>query len=166
MLCEKCGKNNATTHIRSVVNGVVVEKNLCGYCAAGEGYGSWSDNSLTQMLASMLGDVLSANSPSKLKCSCCGVDFSYVAESGKAGCPECYKTFYNQLLPYLKRVHGSTKHSGKIPNRAPLAVVETQDSVDSLKTKLAQLIAEENFEEAAIVRDKIRDLEASNNELV
>ena len=53
MICEKCGKNNATTHIRSVVNGVVVEKNLCGYCAAKEGYSNLSDNSLTQMLASV-----------------------------------------------------------------------------------------------------------------
>ena len=162
MLCEKCGKNNATTHIRSVVNGVVVEKNLCGYCAASEGYGSLGDNSLTQMLASMLGDVLSVGSVAKTKCPCCSVDFSYIAESGKAGCPECYKTFYEQLLPYLKRVHGSTKHSGKIPNRAPLAIVEKEDTVSSLKSRLASLIAEENFEEAALVRDKIRELEGTD----
>lgn len=28
MLCDKCGKNNATTHIKQIINGVVTERNL------------------------------------------------------------------------------------------------------------------------------------------
>ncbi len=160
MLCEKCGKNNATTHIRSVVNGVVTEKNLCGYCAASEGYTNLQNNSLAQMLSSMFGDVLAVNSKAAaVRCSCCNATFSDIAESGKVGCPECYKTFYNELLPYLKRVHGSTKHAGKIPNRAPLAVTVSEDTVESLRLKLNQLVREENYEEAAVIRDKIKKLE-------
>ena len=164
MICEKCGKNNATTHIRSVVNGVVVEKNLCGYCAAKEGYSNLSDNSLTQMLASVFGDVLAAGSPAvKLRCPCCGAAFSDIAESGKVGCSECYQTFYDELLPYLKRVHGSTKHNGRIPNKAPLAVTTNEETVDALKSYLSKLVADEKFEEAAIVRDKIKKLEKEEN---
>ncbi len=163
MLCEKCGKNHATTHIRSVVNGVITERNLCGYCAATEGYNDLSHNSLGEMLASMFGDVLSSGSLSaKLRCSCCGASFSDIAESGRVGCSECYKTFYDQLLPYLKRVHGSTKHAGKIPNRAPLIVRPAEETVDSLRMKLNELIRQENFEEAVIVRDKIKKLEGEN----
>ena len=163
MLCEKCGKNNATTHIRSVVNGVVTEKNLCGYCAAKEGYNDLSHNSLSQMLASVFGDVIaSGNKSATLRCKCCNASFSDIAESGKVGCPECYKTFYDELLPYLKRVHGSTKHAGKIPNRAPLTVKTDEETVDGLRMKLNALIREENFEEAAIVRDKIKKLEEEN----
>lgn len=159
MLCEKCGKNNATTHIRSVMNGVVTEKNLCGYCAASEGYGNMS-GSLTGLLASMFGDVLAMDSKTAAtRCDCCGSTFSDIAESGKVGCPECYKTFYDELLPYLKRVHGSTKHAGKIPNCAPLAVKTNEDTVESLRLKLTQLVREENYEEAAIVRDKIKRIE-------
>ena len=120
MLCEKCGKNNATTHIRSVVNGVVTEKHLCACCAANEGYSDMQGNNLTQLLSSMFGDIMAANSSmGAVRCKCCGGAFADIAESGKVGCPECYKTFYNELLPYLKRVHGSTKHIGKIPNKAP-----------------------------------------------
>ena len=160
MLCEKCGKNHATTHIRSVVNGVVHEKNLCGYCAAAEGYNELPDNSLTQMLASMFGDVLISNSKSKSTyCECCGASFSDIAESGKVGCPQCYKTFYNELLPYLKRVHGSIKHTGKIPNRAPLTVAPKQDSVEALRMRLTELVRQEKYEEAAVLRDKIKKLE-------
>ena len=159
MLCEKCGKYNATTHIRRVVNGVVTEHNLCGYCAAEYGYTDIGGNSLTQMLASMLGSGSALNGVSQARCSCCGSTFSSIAESGKVGCPECYKTFYNELLPYLKRVHGSTRHIGKIPNRAPLAVKPQLDTVESLRLKLNQLVREENYEQAAVVRDKIKELE-------
>lgn len=165
MLCEKCGKNHATTHIRSVVNGVVHEKNLCGYCAAKEGYGDITHNSLGEMLASMFGDVLSSGAKSEqLRCPCCGVTFSDIAESGKAGCSECYKTFYEQLLPYLKRVHGGTHHTGKIPNRAPLMVKPQEETVDSLRSLLNELVRQEKFEEAAVVRDKIRMLEEKKDE--
>ena len=120
MLCDKCGKNHATTHIRSVVNGFVAEKNLCGYCAATEGYTGIAHNSIGDMLASVFGDALASGSKSlENRCACCGVTFSDIAESGKVGCSECYKTFYEQLMPYLKRVHGSTKHAGRVPNKAP-----------------------------------------------
>lgn len=160
MLCDKCGKNNATTHIRSVVNGVVSEKNLCGYCAAKEGAIGIGTNNLTQMLASLFGESLSSGSKAaKLRCSCCGSSFSDIAESGKVGCSNCYKTFYDELLPYLKRVHGSVTHSGKIPNKAPLAIKDDTETVSSLRMKLSQLVSEERFEEAAIVRDKIKKLE-------
>lgn len=160
MLCEKCGKNNATTHIRTVVNGVVTEHNLCGYCAAKEGYTDIGKSQLGEMLASVFGDVLTSNSSyTALRCSCCNASFSDIAESGKVGCSECYKTFYEQLLPYLKRVHGSTKHAGKIPNKAPLMVTPAKETVESLRMKLNELVRNERFEEAAVIRDKIRKIE-------
>ena len=89
MLCEKCGKNNATTHIRSVVNGVVTEKHLCACCAANEGYSDMQGNNLTQLLSSMFGDIMAANSSmGAVRCKCCGGAFADIAESGKVGCPE------------------------------------------------------------------------------
>ena len=163
MLCEKCKKNNATTHIRSVVNGVVTEKHLCGYCAANEGYDDIKGNNLTKMLSSMFGDTLLGTSASQItRCECCGSSFADIAESGKCGCPECYKTFGNELMPYLKRVHGSIQHIGNIPNRAPLTVAVDTETVEGLRSKLNQLIREEIYEEAAVIRDKIKQLEGEN----
>lgn len=165
MLCEKCGKNNATTHIKSVVNGVVSEKNLCGYCAAKEGYSGIAHNSLAGMLASMFGDVTGfAPSVAAKKCSVCGASFSDIAESGRVGCSECYKAFYEELLPYLKRVHGGTKHAGRVPNKAPLMVKPKEITVDDLRLKLNELVREEKFEEAAVIRDKIKEMEQKGNE--
>lgn len=160
MLCEKCGKNTATTHIRSVVNGVVSEKNLCSHCAAEEGVGNMGQASLAQMLASMFGDAGTVDNKSeKLRCPCCGASFSDIAHHGKVGCSKCYETFYDRLLPYLKRVHGSTLHAGKIPNKAPLAPLPKEETVDDLRMLMNRLVSEERFEEAAVIRDKIRKAE-------
>lgn len=164
MLCEKCGKNNATTHIKTVVNGVVSEKKLCGYCAAKEGYSGLAHNNLAGMLASMFGDATGIiPSVAAKKCPVCSASFSDIAESGRVGCAECYKTFYEELLPYLKRVHGGTKHGGRVPNRAPLMVKPKEITIDDLRLKLNELVREEKFEEAAVIRDKIKEMEGNAN---
>ena len=160
MLCEKCGVNNATTHIRSVVNGVVNEKHLCGYCAASEGYGDIKSNNLSQMLSSMFGDTAVNSAKIQVKrCKCCGATFADIAKSGKCGCAECYTTFYEQLLPYFKRVHGSTQHIGKTPKYTTLAKNTSEESIKELRALLTRLVNEENYEQAAVVRDKIKNLE-------
>jgi len=165
MKCEKCGINEATTHIRSVVNGVVREYNLCSSCANESGYNSTGHNSLAGMLASMFGEFLNTGIPSNtVKCPVCGATFSDIAKSGKVGCAQCYKTFENDLMPYLKRVHGSTKHVGVVPNKAPIMVVDSKETVDSLRLELSRLVSEEKYEEAAIIRDKIKEMEANKDE--
>ena len=163
MLCQKCGKNVATTHIKTVINSKVTEQNLCGYCAAKYGYSALSSSSITGLLSSMLGQTLKdKNTIDQRNCSCCGSTFANIAETGKVGCAECYKVFEGELLPYLKRIHGSVNHTGKTPGSKELVVTEVKDSVSELKIKLAELVASEKYEEAAIVRDEIKKLEGEN----
>lgn len=162
MLCEKCGKHTATTHIRSIINGVCREKNLCSACAAEEGYNKIGQNSLMDMLTSMLGDNgVAQNSIGEEKCDCCGATFSQIASSGKVGCSKCYEKFRNQLIPYLKRVHGSVNHIGKKLSNEQLIVTPT-DKVSDLRKKLAELVKNEKYEEAAVVRDEIKKYEEEN----
>lgn len=152
MFCDKCGKNYATTHIKTVVNGVVIEQNLCSQCANETTFGA---NSISQMISTMLGTA--PFEKSSKKCAGCGADFSLISKTGKMGCSECYKTFKNELLPYLKRIHGSVKHVGNTPDSSFL---ETKvDTIENLKVKLKNLIEEENYEQAAVVRDKIKEME-------
>ncbi len=165
MFCDKCGKNIATTHIKTVVNGVLTEHDLCTSCAAEAGYGDLPNGGLADLLISMLNGI----SPNKLaentrRCPVCGATFADIAKTGKAGCAECYKTFYSDLLPYLKRLHGSVKHIGKIPNSAPLATVPDKNKIETLRMELNRLVGEERYEEAAIVRDQIKELEEKKDE--
>lgn len=156
MLCEKCGAKNATTHIRTVVNGVVHEKHLCSHCAASE-TDDIKNNNLTQMLSNMFGDMAAPVQNKITRCSCCGSTYADIAESGKCGCAECYNIFYEQLLPYFKRVHGSTKHIGKKLDCTD-SKLET-NTIDELRNVLKKLVEEENYEQAAVIRDKIKNLQ-------
>ncbi len=168
MLCEKCHKNTATTHIRTVINGVVIEKNLCGYCAAMSGYSKFVNNGFASMLTSLFGDELATGNIKEVRCDCCNTSFSDIAESGKMGCSECYETFKNKLIPYLKRVHGTTEHIGKRPveQKGELLAVPAVSRIDSLRAELLAAVKAEEFEKAAKLRDEIKRLEKEdcNNE--
>jgi protein arginine kinase activator len=160
MLCEKCGKNTATTHIKTVINGKVTEQNLCGYCAAKGGYSGFNGGSISGILSSMLGKALQSETMiSSRRCECCNTAFTDIAETGKVGCSNCYKEFGNELKPYLKRIHGSVHHIGKNPGTTELIVTGKENTISALKSKLATLVAEERYEEAALVRDEIKRLE-------
>lgn len=159
MLCQKCGANTATTHIKTVINGKVTEQSLCGYCAAKEGYSAFAGGSISGILSSMLGQSIKTGEALENTCSCCGASFADIAETGKVGCAACYNTFAQELMPYLKRIHGSVNHTGKSPERKELVVADLTNSISKLKMKLTELIAAENYEEAAVVRDEIKRLE-------
>ncbi len=159
MMCEQCGKNPATTHIKTVLNGVVQEQHLCAYCAAGEGVQSFGQLSLPNLLTSMFTDVLSSGRGGARRCPCCGASFADIAESGRVGCGECYSTFREQLLPSLHRLHGKALHIGATPKEeAPKPTKE--DRLAALRVALADAVKAEEFEKAAALRDEIRALES------
>lgn len=164
MMCEKCGKYKATTHIRTIINGVIHEQKLCSNCANEQGLNFSPQISLSGMLASMLGDFSVIGTKTAKECPVCKANFENIAKSGKAGCSECYKTFKSELLPYLKRVHGGTKHIGKFPNVMTAEDSSVCDRISQLKADLRRLVEEENYEQAAVIRDEIKKLEADGNE--
>lgn len=166
MLCEKCKKNTATTHIRTVINGVVTEQNLCGYCAAMGEYSKFANNGFASMLTSLFSNELATGNIKEECCDCCNTCFSDIAESGKMGCSECYNTFKNKLIPYLKRVHGTTEHIGKRPSeqKSELINVSEISKIDTLRAELLEAIKMEEFEKAAALRDEIRTLKESEEQ--
>ncbi len=160
MLCQKCNKNEATTHIRTIVNAQIKEYNLCPHCAKKEGYTSLMSNSMLDF-NSFFGDFFNMSLPQKIEnttCDFCGNSFSDIAQSGKVGCAECYTVFYEQLKPSINKMHGESKHAGKIPTGIDKEIKIFSD-IESLKTQLKQAIEEQEFEKAAILRDEIKKLE-------
>ena len=95
---------------------------------------------------------------STLRCSLCGKSFSDIAESGRVGCAECYVTFYDKLLPTLRKIHGKTTHQGKVPESFTETVGAPQIDVNDLKEQLKLAIEREDFELAAQLRDEINAL--------
>ena len=166
MICQACGKHPATTHIKTIVNGELSELSLCSECAQKMGYDDLLTNlgfNFGSLLGSFFGNDTDELSDS-LRCKGCGSSFEDIAQSGKVGCAECYHTFYDRLIPSIQRIHGNTKHCGKNPNITPQSdctaiAKKPQNELESLREQLKEAIDVQNFEQAAVLRDKIKELE-------
>ena len=181
MICQSCGKRQAVTQIKTNINGVVSEYNLCPECARKMGYQSSSDFynpflSLNSLLGSFFGtENAPVPSAQAEHCPVCGATFRDISQSGKVGCAECYHVFREQLLLSIQRMHGNTRHNGKTPLGTAMQVMpeanltvkeepkeETaeQKQLRELKEQMNAAVAEQNFEQAAVLRDQIKALEA------
>jgi len=162
MKCENCEKNEASVHLTQIQEGKKIQLNLCKECARKKGFGNPLDDvpfPLAEFLAGMVKDGTSEMSGqvAELECPGCGMKFIEFSRIGRFGCGRCYRAFEKPLEDLFRRIHGSTIHRGRTPRsrggqKAPLAE-EIQ-----LKESLRKAIMEENFEEAAMLRDRLRTL--------
>lgn len=169
MLCQHCHKNEATTHIKTMVNGDYAEYRLCSECASELGYGGMFPDFTADfggMLSSFLGAALPARSGAA-RCHSCGSTMNDIKKSGKVGCADCYALFLSELMPTIRGIHGNTQHIGKRPvieytkvEDAPEKEKKPEDQIAALRAELKKAIGEEDFERAAQLRDEIKKLEA------
>lgn len=169
MLCDKCQKRQATVHLTKVINGAKEESHLCEECAkeAGmmpsfHGFGDfWEEPfSFPNMFGSFFNpsqtDVLTGQS--EARCPHCGTSLRELQQDGRLGCASCYDTFRPQLERTLKSIHGNIRHRGKLAKSAGEDLLARKE-LESLKKQLSKAIADEEYEEAAKLRDQIRNLE-------
>lgn len=93
-----------------------------------------------------------------LKCPKCGLSYEGFQEIGKLGCSECYRSFRDKLVPLLRRIHGNTRHGGKIPSKAGEDMARAKE-LERLKRELEEAVRNEEYERAAEIRDRIKLLE-------
>lgn len=155
MTCEKCGKNAATTHITRIVNGLRAEQHLCASCAQKQGV---STLDLTGMWNALFAEPSDRALADATHCPTCGASLSEIAHLGRACCPDCYVTFYDRLLPAIRRIHGNAGHAGKTP--APVDLTKrAEKQLEQLRDRLDEKLAEQAYEECAALRDRIQTLE-------
>lgn len=159
MLCQLCHKNEATIEFTEVINDEVIQLHLCEQCAREKGIEMEQHFGIADLLAGM-GDLAQESEIKDIvaKCSACGMTLSDFRKIGRAGCGECYKAFKQNLLPLLKRIHGSTRHTGKVKSGQADTTVKKSE-LQELRQGLRRAIENEEFEEAAKIRDKIRQIE-------
>lgn len=172
MKCQKCGKNPADTHIKRVINGEFEEYALCSNCAKElgytnvfDGFGGFQD-SFNSLLGSFFSNALPARSQAT-RCEVCNTSYADITRTGMMGCGNCYTIFADQLMPTIRGIHGNITHCGKHSVFAdrektqPVKKVETKENViENLKAQLKVAIENQEFEKAAELRDKIREMEA------
>lgn len=167
MLCEDCKKNPACVHLTQISNGQKAEKHLCQQCA--QKYGDFvfpaeQKFSVNDFLAGMFhSDSSDAAHPQETACPNCSMTYRDFSQTGKIGCSVCYKTFAAKLEPVLRRIHGASSHTGKIPKRMG-GRIELRQRVKNLRATLQKHVAKEEYEEAAKLRDEIKALEGALTE--
>ncbi len=164
MLCDLCGKNQATVHLTEIVDEQMTELHLCEECARQKSVQMEQQFGLADLLAGLaeLGGKTAEEKEvsDKVKCPNCSLTYDDFKKIGRLGCSECYTTFKKYLLPLLKKIHGSSRHMGKIPNvKVAIENPPVLSEIDELRLKLQAAIEHEEFEEAALLRDRIRELE-------
>jgi protein arginine kinase activator len=167
MLCNICNKNPATVHLTEIVDEQMSELHLCEECAHKKSQAMEQQFGLSDLLAGMADFDKPKNETSAMvsavKCPGCGLTYADFKKIGRLGCGECYNAFKKYLGPLLKRIHGSTQHTGKSPLRVT-KVLKKRIDIQELRNRLNKAIESEAFEEAAGIRDQIKELEKKQAE--
>ncbi len=173
MLCDKCKKNEAKIYYTEIINGEKKEQHLCEECATE--YTSFKmgtpfinqELTLGSLLSTILGNYYNNSSqgaepPEKeLHCDGCGMTFSEFMREGRFGCAKCYDSFEKVLEKSIKNIQGSDTHTGKKPKgfeTGTQKLVKELSDLDKLSIQLQDAIEKEEFEEAAKLRDRIRQI--------
>ena len=161
MLCNVCGLEEATIHLTEIINSKMVELHLCEQCAYEKGTDVKQYFNFSELLEGLSEHGESPKTSEKkeaLRCKGCGISFDDFGKSGRLGCPECYQTFAKLLTPLIKRIHRSSQHMGKKPTKIS-GEVKFHMELRELHERLRKLVEQEAFEDAAKVRDLIKQLE-------
>ena len=162
MICEPCGKNQATVHLTEIVNDQMSELHLCEQCAKEKGaMGPSQHFGLADLLAGLVDIGLPEEGGKETGAVCPNCKFSYAdfKKIGRLGCSSCYDAFNSSLTPLLKKIQGgSTHHLGKTTQKVDKEV-KPKVEMQELQARLQKAIQREEFEEAARLRDMIRIVE-------
>ena len=182
MLCDICNKNEATVHYTEVINGVKSERHLCSECMKEMDNGLEGEFPFAKLIKGILSAHIASgqenNAALQLKCNKCGMTYHQFAKAGKFGCSECYSVFGPLILDNIKKIQGSSTHTGKKYKKADqntdisgLFEENSDDKsiagknkgsrdtdIEVLQNRLKKAVAAEDFEEAAKLRDEIKEL--------
>jgi protein arginine kinase activator len=167
MKCSNCGEREGVVSLTQVKDGEVHTSSLCAQCAADKGIETgfgMADTPLGGFLAK-LGEGVDPDAPFvetlEARCPGCNATLRDFRETGRVGCAQCYEAFDAPLRELLRRLHGSTHHTGMQYQRHEAAVepAEPGGTDLELREQLRRAVESEQFELAAELRDRLKDRE-------
>ena len=182
MKCEICHEGDAVAAIHKSVDGKDRELYVCAKCAEREGSAASAHRAasprdakpdgaagmtpeefgkkLSGMLAHAIFDAVGGSlaEMTDTRCPKCGITRAEYRKEGRLGCPACYRAFAGELEPAILDMHRGSVHVGKVPG----AVVRNREAAH-LEAKLRHAVAEQRFEEASDLRERIRRLKSGGD---
>lgn len=171
MLCDICNKREAKIYYTEIINGKKKEQHLCEECAS-EHSSFMVRNPFTNQdfsIGGLLSGILESYSTVENNeevgevpvCKYCGMKYNEFLEHGRFGCAKCYQSFGKLLGKSFRTLHGADVHTGKKPKgyvSETNRIVNGLSEYDKLSIQLQQAIEQEEFEEAARLRDAMKAL--------
>jgi protein arginine kinase activator len=151
----------ATVHLTEIVGGKKRELHLCQACAEKKQILKKQELNLNVILQTVIGQHVGSPTDelARLTCPACGIKYMEFKTEGRLGCPHDYSVFREALKPLLERIHRATRHQGKVPANA-LRHAAVQGELRELRQALRRAVDAEAYEEAARLRDTIKQKEA------
>jgi protein arginine kinase activator len=156
MLCEICKEQIATIHYTEVLpNSEPKKMALCEACAKQKNLPLAAHFSVADILKGLTQAVQAEDEDGKTKCSRCGLTFAQFRKSGRFGCASCYDAFKPRIQDIIEEIHRDKQHVGKVPK---CIAEQSGDAAEltQLHQDLRKAIDSEEFERAAVLRDRIQ----------
>jgi protein arginine kinase activator len=155
-ICQSCQKSAATVHLTEIVDGKKREVHYCESCAQVEGVHPLSPQIY---FPNLVGPAAGGSEQEPdIECPHCGLTYAEFRQRGRLGCAEDYALFQEGLVQLLERIHGSSQHIGKIPENEG-ENLKLEREIIELKRELTRAIHLEDYEQAATIRDRVREME-------
>lgn len=175
--CQFCGAK-ATMFLTQIVKNEVTELTLCERCAKERGLFdpqtlTFAEKFFPSMIQEKVADLIqqlsskgrkeSASEPNTdviTRCPVCDFPIGDYYTTDRLGCPHCYQVFTEDFTPELRKALATAPSDAEeTPAGEPAAdgnapVVSRRD----LELELKRAIAQENYELAATLRDRIQAL--------
>ncbi|MCC7131884.1 MAG: UvrB/UvrC motif-containing protein [Gemmatimonadales bacterium] len=161
--CSHCGEGEGVVDLTHIEGGEVKTHHLCAKCAAEKGVqtpAALADTPLGGILAAIGADPVLRPEPAadpEPPCPHCGATLQDFRETGRLGCADCYRAFGEPLRELLRRLHGSAHHTGRAYQGPGEPASPPVESTAALQARLERAIANEQFELAAQLRDRLKD---------
>jgi protein arginine kinase activator len=165
MKCDFCD-TKATVFLTQLVEGQMKKVCLCDACSGEKGVTDPTGFSLTDLLVNGVQGVTGTAAAMKTtpriangkKCMTCDFGIEDLKRVRRFGCSDCYGTFAEEVTHMVRGMHKGVSHIGKVPEGLMAQQFRTQ-RLEELRARLDQAIASESYEEAAGIRDEIRNLD-------
>ena len=161
MKCQLCEQEASVTYTK-IVGDKSQKIHLCEQCADEKGVTNLDNFSLSDIL--MNDEQFSAIDEDvkhdQSACSECGFTLDDLRKIGRLGCSACYDQFGSELKSMISTMHKGALHKGKVPEGMLLAI-EAKTKLKSLQSQLDKAIADEEYEKAGVLKEKLNAFQES-----
>ena len=164
MLCEHCHENEAKISYTMVEGNEMKQMHVCPACFQEFLAEQFPSSQIPPLdIQPMIQELLSlfhgkdAEEEDDRTCPVCGRSLKEFRKTGMFGCDNCYNTFAEELNALLPRMQGADHHVGAMPE-AFRRNREASEKEQALKDRLDAAVADERYEDAALLRDEIKAL--------